>query len=81
MIYDVWLGLKEVCFCQSDSDSDSVYGEGGCRGKAANSPYCRTREAVNPVLRSSIRNFKYCGRRGGPTYLEAKRPIKTGGKY
>lgn len=76
MIYDVWLGLMEVCFCQVGSSLDSVYGEGGCRGKAANSPYCRTREAESPVVRASINGYKYCGRRAGTNYLDAKRPVK-----
>ena len=26
MVYDVWLGLKEVCFCQEGSSLNSVYG-------------------------------------------------------
>ena len=76
MIYDIWLGLMEVCFCQEGSSLESVYGEGGCRGKAANSPYCRTREAVAPVVIPSFEGFKYCGRRAGSNFLTVKRPYK-----
>ena len=66
----------EVCFCQEGSSLESVYGKGGCRGKAANSPYCRTREAVAPVVIPAFEGFKYCGRRAGSNFLTVKRPYK-----
>ena len=77
MVYDVWMGLQEVCFCQEGSALDSVYGKGACRGKAANSPYCRTREAINPIIRSKVNGQKFCGRRAGPNFLKVERPKKS----
>ena len=74
MIFGVWQGLKEVCFCQEGSSLESVYGQGACRGKAANSPYCRTRRALPPVIMPRLSGFKYCGRRSGSSFLNAVRP-------
>ena len=74
MVYDVWMGLIENCFCQDGSELEGTRGEGNCKGKAANSPYCRSRPAINPTLRTDIEGEKVCGKRGGSDFLSAVRP-------
>ena len=54
MVYDIWQGLQDVCFCHEESEIGSAYRDGGCRGKAANSPYCLGRRPVFPRVRSII---------------------------
>jgi hypothetical protein len=77
MIYDIWSGLMEVCFCQEGSSLESIYGQGGCRGKAANSPYCRSRRAIPAVIMPRIGGRKYCGTRGGESFLNTVRPVRS----
>lgn len=74
MIYDIWMGLIENCFCQDGSELEGTRGEGNCKAKAANSPYCRSRPSINPVLRNNIDGWKICGKRGGEDFLNTKRP-------
>ncbi len=76
LIYDIWQGLMEVCFCQ-EGRLESVYGQGGCRGKAANSPYCRSRRAITPVIMARIGGKKYCGTRSGENFLNTVRPVRS----
>ena len=77
MVYDVWMGLKDNCFCQDGSELEGTLGEGTCKAKAANSPYCRSRPSINPVIRSNINGQRICGKRGGANFLNIVRP--TGG--
>ena len=79
MVYDIWLGLVDTCFCQEGSDLDGTQNDGGCKGKEANSPYCRSRPPINPVVQSNLNGFKFCGKRAGENFLNAKRPQSIDG--
>ena len=79
MVYDIWLGLFDSCFCQEGSSLESVKGEGGCRGKTANSPYCRSRPPINPVIRNNLNGYKICGKRAGSNFLSTVRPKSPDG--
>ena len=54
MVYDIWQGFMDVCFCHEESSIASSIKNGGCRGSAANSPYCLGRRPVFPRVRSII---------------------------
>ena len=78
MVYDVWMGLIENCFCQDGSELEGTRGEGTCKAKEANSPYCRSRPAINPILRTDISGWQVCGQRGGSNFLDIVRPSGGG---
>ena len=80
LVYDIWLGLEDGCFCQEGSALESTLRTGGCRGKAANSPYCRSRPPITSVVRNRINGFKVCGKPGGSNFLNAKRPRGGNGR-
>ena len=71
MVYDIWMGLIDNCFCQEGSELEGTRGEGICKAKAGNSPYCRSRPSINPVLRTDIDGYMVCGKRGGKDFLNA----------
>jgi len=79
MVYDIWLGLFDSCFCQEGSQLESTLGDGGCRGKTANSPYCRSRAPINPVVRNNLNGYKICGKRAGSNFLNTVRPQSADG--
>ena len=74
MVYDIWLGLEDGCFCQEGSELESTARTGGCLGKQANSPYCRSRPPITAVVRKNFNGVKVCGKRDGSNFLTATRP-------
>ena len=71
MVYDIWMGLQDVCFC---SGGGGTTRSGPCAGRNAYNPQCRSSSARPPVIQSDIGGFYICGKRGDTKFLDLVRP-------
>ena len=72
--FDIWPGLNQMCYCNNESDLETVYGE-GCTGDRRATTKCTGRPAIPTLYLPVLNGYKVCGKRGGKAFREAQRPV------